>query len=134
MPQMLFVCEYVKDCNARRAAEAVGQDPDKAYKMLEEPIIISTLEKLVAERAKLAGLDANWLVRELVDNHRIARQSGSISASNTALGLIGKLASVDAFVSSKLDLSSSDGSMTPIAPSYTPEQLRAAAEQLEDNV
>ena len=50
------------------------------------------------------NIDAEWLLYELVDNHRIARQHGNISASNTALGTIAKHVTVDALAKQKIEI------------------------------
>ena len=41
----------------------------------------------------------------MVDNHRIARQQGNITASNTALNMVGKHKRVDAFAADKIKVS-----------------------------
>src|SRR5699024_12369920 len=49
-------------------------------------------------------ISAEWLLYEMVDNHKLARQAGNLSASNKALELIGKMAVVDAFAADKIEL------------------------------
>ena len=44
----------------------------------------------------------------MLDNHRLARQKGNISASNNALNIIAKLASVDAFAAEKVQIEGSE--------------------------
>ena len=50
-------------------------------------------------------IDADWLLNEMVDNHMIARQQGNITASNTALNMVGKHKRVDAFAADKIKVS-----------------------------
>lgn len=100
----VFVVEYVKDFSARRAAEAVGLSPESGYEILKRPEIMDAIEEIVTERCERAGIDAEWLLYELVDNHRIARQQGNISASNTALGTIMKHVSVDAEARKRIEM------------------------------
>lgn len=99
-----FVVEYVKDFSARRAAEAVGLSPESGYEIVRRPEIMTAIEEIVTERCERMGIDAEWLLYELVDNHRIARQQGNISASNTALGVIMKHVSVDAEARKKIEM------------------------------
>lgn len=99
-----FVVEYTKDFATRRAAEASGFSPDMGYKLLEEELIQDAIQEIVIERVENAGIDAQWLLQELVDNHRIARQMGNISASNTSLKIIAQLAVIDAMAKQKVEL------------------------------
>lgn len=102
--QAAFVREYVKDFAPRRAAEASLHDPDEGSKMLRDPAVMAALERIMTEAADDLGIDAEWLLMELVDNHRIARHQGNISASNAALLTIAKHVSVDALASDKQDI------------------------------
>ena len=100
-----FVIEYMKDFNARRAAETVGYSPDTGYSLLTRDGIIKAIEYITQQCMKKAEIDATWVLLELVDNHHIARYQGNISASNTALLTIAKHAAVDALANQKVDLS-----------------------------
>lgn len=99
-----FVIEYVKDFAHRRAAEASSHDPDEGIKLLKDEQVAAAIEKIVTQEAEGMGVDAQWLLMELVDNHRIARHQGNIGASNTALLTIAKHVSVDALASDKHDV------------------------------
>lgn len=100
----IFVVEYVKDFSPRRAAEVVGLSPESGYELLKRPEIAEAIEEIISDRCENAGIDAEWLLYELVDNHRIARQQGNISASNTALGSIMKHVSVDAEARKRIEM------------------------------
>lgn len=100
----VFVIEYVKDFSPRRAAEAAGYAPDHGYKLLEDEKITNAIRAIINERMEDINIDAEWLLHELVDNHRIARQHGNISASNTALGTLAKHVSIDALAKQKLEI------------------------------
>ena len=99
-----FVIEYTKDFDARRAATASGYAPDTGYQMLNKEQIGVAIDRILQQRLDNCHITAEWLLMEAVDNHTIARQNGNISASNTALGLIGKHIHVDAFAKDKVDL------------------------------
>jgi len=105
-PRCSFVIEYCKDWSARRAAEASGFSPDYGYKLRDEPAIVEAINRILSERLEASHIDAEWVLMEAVDNHRIARQQGNISASNTALNLVAKHTLVDAFAAEKVDVSS----------------------------
>ena len=100
-----FVAEYMRDFNARRAAESAGYAPDTGYELLKREAIKQAIEYITQHSMQVAQIDANWVLLELVDNHHIARYQGNISASNTALLTIAKHAAVDALANQKVDLS-----------------------------
>lgn len=102
--RMTFVVEYVKDFSPRRAAEASGWAPDHGYKLLEEDDIKECIQSIIDERLENVGIDAEWLLYELADNHRIARQHGNISASNTALKTLMQHVSIDAMAKQKVEV------------------------------
>ena len=97
--------EYVKDFAPRRAAEAAGYSADHGYKLLQNPDISAAIEYIIQERLEVNLIDADWLLTEMVDNHMIARQQGNITASNTALNMVGKHKRVDAFAADKIKVS-----------------------------
>jgi len=103
-----FVIEYVKDFAHRRAAEASGFDPDKGVQLIKQDNVANAVERLIIEAADEAQLDAQWLLYELVDNHRIARQQGNIAASNQALLTLAKHVSIDALAADKHEVKVTD--------------------------
>lgn len=100
-----FVVEYVKDFAPRRAAEASGYAADHGYKLLNDPDIEQAIDYIIHQRLEANMIDADWLLTEMVDNHMIARQQGNITASNTALNMVGKHKRVDAFAADKIKVS-----------------------------
>lgn len=100
-----FVVEYVKDFATRRAAEASGFAADTGYDLLKEPEVSDAIARVIEKRLEANQIDADWLLYEMVDNHMIARQQGNVSASNTALGMVGKHKRVDAFAADKIKVS-----------------------------
>lgn len=97
--------EYIKDFAPRRAAEASGYSADYGYRLLEEPEVSAAIEYIIQQRLEVNMIDADWLLNEMVDNHMIARQQGNITASNTALNMVGKHKRVDAFAADKIKVS-----------------------------
>ena len=113
MPSMsnkekMFLIEYIKDRASRRAAEAAGFAPDTGYALLQKPNISRALDLINDDLFKESLMSADDLLMEMVDNHHIARQQGNISASNTALGMIGKHKRIDAFAADKIKVSGDD--------------------------
>lgn len=100
-----FVVEYVKDFAPRRAAEASGYAPDTGYSLLQDHAVSEAIEYIIQQRLEANMIDADWLLTQMVDNHMIARQQGNISASNTALNMVGKHKRVDAFAADKIKVS-----------------------------
>lgn len=99
-----FVIEYTKDFSARRAAEASGYSADSGYSKRAEPHIQAAINIVLQQRLNASHIDAEWVLMEAIDNHMIARQSGNITASNTALKLVAQHTMVDAMASDKLNL------------------------------
>ncbi len=102
-----FVSEYCKDFNPRRAAKVTGYEADTGYQLRIDPDIAAAIDRVVLRRLDATDIDAEWVLMEAVDNAIIAKQSGNISASNTALNLVAKHVMVDAFAADKV-LSVSD--------------------------
>lgn len=100
-----FVVEYIKDFAPRRAAEASGFAADHGYKLLNDPAIEEAIDYIIHQRLEANMIDADWLLTEMVDNHMIARQQGNITASNTALNMVGKHKRIDAFAADKIKVS-----------------------------
>ena len=100
-----FVVEYIKDFAPRRAAEASRYSADYGYRLLEEPEVSAAIEYIIQQRLEVNMIDADWLLNEMVDNHMIARQQGNITASNTALNMVGKHKRIDAFAADKIKVS-----------------------------
>ena len=124
-----FLVEYLKDRDHRRAAEFVGWSPDEGYKALQLPRIQEALTLWVTNKLDEAGYDAEWLLHELVDNHRIARQQGNITASNKALHMLMQHVDINALAAAKMEHSSPDGSMRPVM--LSPEDVRSIADKLD---
>lgn len=103
-----FIVEFSKDWNEHRAARASGIDPMQVHELLSKPEVDRCLQMLMEYRLERSHIDAEWLLMELVDNHGIARQSGNIGASNSALNLIAKHAGVDAFAAEKVEIASDE--------------------------
>tara|TARA_R110000850_G_scaffold161409_1_gene285964 strand:+ start:185 stop:637 length:453 start_codon:yes stop_codon:yes gene_type:complete len=100
-----FVVEYIKDFAPRRAAEAAGFAADYGYRLLDKVEVSNAIEVIIQQRLEENQIDTDWLLYEMVDNHRIARQQGNITASNTALNMVGKHKRVDAFAADKIKVS-----------------------------
>lgn len=99
-----FATEYSLDFNAPRAAEAVGLSPGVGHELLSHSVVQQALGEILDQRLHDVNIDAEWLLKEAVKNHRLARQAGNLNASNRALELIGKLSQVDAFAAQKIDV------------------------------
>lgn len=103
-----FVIEYVKDFNTRRAAEAAGYEPDYGHSLKQRDDVAEAIDYVLGRRLEASDIDAEWVLMEAVDNVMIAKQQGKISASNTALALVAKHCSVDAFAADKVKIDGAD--------------------------
>ena len=103
-----FVIEYLKDFHAGDAAERIGYSLSSGHEWINRPDVQDMLTKVLSERMEKVGIDAEWVLMELVDNHILARQKGMLTASNTALRIICQHASVDAFAAEKVLIAGDD--------------------------
>ena len=108
--ELNFVIEYTKDFNAQRAAGCSGYQADTGYNLKNKEHINAAIDQILEARLEGSHVDAEWVLYEAVDNHIIARQTGNISASNTALKLIAQHTMVDAMAVKKLDVQVADDS------------------------
>lgn len=99
-----FVIEYCKDFATQRAAEAAGFSPEYGYHLRDRDDITLAISNVLNGRLETSDIDAEWHLHECVDNHRIARQRGKLSASNQALRMIGQHVLVDSFAANKVDV------------------------------
>lgn len=104
----LFVVEYCKDCNARRAARAVGRPADKGAVIRAQPDVSAAIAAVFQRRESQSDIDADWLKWELVDNHQIGRQLGNLPASNAALNMLAKLGDLDAYAAEKVHVTTDE--------------------------
>ena len=92
--QELFVKEYLIDLNATQAAIRAGYKEDNAYatgaENLRKPQIAEAIQELKNKRSKKTTITAEWVVEQLKQNHKLAREVGEIAQSNRALELLGK--------------------------------------------
>ena len=102
----VFVQEYCKDFNERRAASVAGFEPSTGYQLKERDDVKLAIKAILTAREKESEVDAEWIRQQGVDNHWLARQQGKISDSNAALTLVAKLNGVDAFAAHKVEVKS----------------------------
>jgi phage terminase small subunit len=100
----VFVIEYMKDRATRRAAEAAGFHPEEGNRLLKDDKVLKAIEAIIEDQLIDAQIDAEWLLWELVDNHKIARQTGNLAASNSALKTLAQHVSIDALAKQKVEL------------------------------
>ena len=106
--QASFVIEYLKDFDCGLAAERAGYTRLYGASLMKMDDIVEVLSRVMQEKMEAVGIDAEWVLMELVDNHYLARQQGKLTASNTALRIIAAHASVDAFAAEKVQIASDD--------------------------
>lgn len=92
--QKRFVEEYLIDLNATQAAIRAGYSENTARAIgaenLTKPDIASEIKKRQDKLGAEAEITAEWVLKELVENHKMARSIGELTSSNKALELIGK--------------------------------------------
>ena len=103
-----FVIEYMKAFDSALAAERAGFARTSGGNLLLREDITEVLSRVLQEKMEAVGIDAEWVLMELVDNHYLARQQGKLTASNTSLRIIAAHAAVDAFAAEKVQIASDD--------------------------
>lgn len=108
--QQIFVAEYVKDGNGTRAAREAGYSEKTAEVIasenLRKPLVKGEIDRIKAEKLQKLGVDADWLLRELVLQYQTAVDADRPQIAMKALDLIGKHCDVGAF-KDRLELSGS---------------------------
>lgn len=106
--EMTFITEMVKHGNVARASTAAGWHPDTGYRKRDDERIQLLLNEARRQAFERSVLDIEWIMEEAEDLYMMAKQEGDIKAGISALSMIGKLSSVDAFAAQKVDVSTSD--------------------------
>ena len=102
LKRVMFIIEYCKDYNARRAAKVVGFRPDQGYDLLAEEAVDLKICEIARDRINEGLYDPDWVMFKYVDVYNISMQEGKLAVANAALTNIGKLAAVDAFAAEKV--------------------------------
>jgi hypothetical protein len=76
------------------------------------------------------AIDAEWVMWEFVDNHRIARYQGNIPASNNALKSLMIHVNIDAVAKQRVEVS--DGNDEAMMQRLREGRLRAAGKPLDE--
>lgn len=85
-----FAQETAKGLSASDACRTVGIDPRNSTRLTKNDEIAARVEELKERSAANVMLSREWVLEQLVENARIAKEAGDISPSNQALNLIGK--------------------------------------------
>jgi len=93
---MKFCDEYMIDMNGAAAYLRAGYNCSEetaranASRLLANANIKEEISKRQQKVQETTEFNAEWVLNELADNHRMAKQMGDINPSNKALELIGK--------------------------------------------
>lgn len=117
--QELFVKEYLIDFNATQAAIRAGYSEKTAGAMgnenLQKPEIQDFLSEQQKKRSQRLEITVDDLVRELEEARALAFSTGKAGPAVQATMGKAKLLGMDKQI---IDLTSSDGSMSPPKPTY----------------
>lgn len=86
----LFAQELAKGLSASDACRAVGIDPRNSTRMMKNDEIAARLAELQERAVTSVLLSREWVLEQLVDNAKQAKQAGDFGPSNQALNLLGK--------------------------------------------
>ena len=112
--QELFVQEYLKDLNATQAAIRAGYSEKTAaetgYENLRKPQIAAEIEKRQQKIGEKNEITVEWILEEMKDTYRLAKEMGEMSAANKSLEMLGRYKGmfndklkVDATITKKLE-------------------------------
>ncbi|MNE91226.1 Terminase small subunit [compost metagenome] len=112
--QELFVQEYLKDLNATQAAIRAGYSPNTAsetgYENLRKPQIAAEIEKRQAKIGADNEITVEWILGEIKDTYKQAKEIGGLNTANKSLEMLGRYKGifndklkVDATVTKKLE-------------------------------
>lgn len=94
--QVRFIDEYMIDMNATAAYGRAGYTAEgnsaeaSASRLLRNAKIQQELNKRQKKMQEESGISVQWVLKEFVENHKMAREVGELAASNKALESIGK--------------------------------------------
>lgn len=112
--QELFVQEYLKDLNATQAAIRAGYSSNTAsetgYENLRKPQIAAEIEKRQAKIGADNEITVEWILGEIKDTYKQAKEIGELNTANKSLEMLGRYKGifndklkVDATVTKKLE-------------------------------
>ncbi len=112
--QERFVQEYLKDLNATQAALRAGYSERTAgsvgHENLKKPEIAAEIEKRQGKIGEDNGITVEWILGEMRDTYKLAKEVGELSAANKSLEMLGRYKGmfndklkVDATVTKKLE-------------------------------
>ena len=92
--QQRFVQEYLVDANATQAAIRAGYYPHTAKQQGSRLLTNVDVQAAVADGivalAESAGIDAEWVIRQLVHTYQRAESDGQLAVAVRALELLGR--------------------------------------------
>jgi hypothetical protein len=99
--QRAFVLAYRANPNGTQAAISAGYAARSADIQSVKLLKLSKVRKAIAdglrERSERMDVDADWVLQELIDLHRLARGAGNLYVAKSCLDSIGKHIDVGAF-------------------------------------
>lgn len=99
--QERFIEEYLIDLNATAAAKRAGYSQRTAHAIgrenLRKPGIANAIAKAKVKRAQKVEIDAQWVLRKLVELHETCIEQNDRKTTKGALDSIGKHVDVGAF-------------------------------------
>ena len=123
--QQRFVDEYLIDLNATQAAIRAGYSPKTARQIGEQNLskldIKNAIESAQQERQKRTLVTQDDVIRGLLTEAEWQGEGSSHSARVAAWAHLGKHLNM---FTDKIDHTSSDGSMTPVAPVFNLNPVR----------
>ena len=95
-PKMQRFCrEYMIDYNGTQAAIRAGYSKNSANEIAAENLAKHSIQTYISElQAKLAeklDITTEYLTKELIENHNLARKAKKLNESNRAIELVGRL-------------------------------------------
>lgn len=100
-----FVMEYSIDHNHRRAARAIGMNPDNGIEYLGRDNVQEAVGRVFIETMTPTQLNAEVVKEEMFKVYQVSMQEGNLSQAGRQLDMLAKHSHVDAYAAQKVAVS-----------------------------
>jgi phage terminase small subunit len=131
--QKKFADEYLIDMNATAAYLRAGYKCSEAAArssasdLLTNPNISEYIESKQKKLEIKTEVTAEWVIKEFIENHKLARDIGELSASNKALESIGRHLGM---FNDKMRVDANNNNMNTDLTNLSPDERRARIDEL----
>jgi len=100
--QSIFVIEYCKDFDHRRAAMVLGMHPDEGTNLLGQANVGEAVRHIYNRQLESSELTPEVIKEEMYDLYSIAVQKGQLNNAAKLLDMLAKHSHIDAYAAQKV--------------------------------